>query len=57
MSDSERHTSRCPVCNGELQLDEDRGYFCPRCGWDEPSEDAEAEVWIVPEDRGDKEVD
>jgi hypothetical protein len=54
MSENERYTSRCPVCDGRLDLDEDIGYVCPHCGWNEAAE-LEDNVWIVPGDRGDEE--
>jgi Zn finger protein HypA/HybF involved in hydrogenase expression len=52
MSETDRYTSRCPVCDGLLELDENRGYCCPHCGWDESRELQYGDVWIVPDDRG-----
>ena len=52
MSEPKRETSYCPICDNPLKLDEDGGYFCPYCGWDESADPEEDEVWIVP-DRGD----
>jgi uncharacterized Zn finger protein (UPF0148 family) len=51
MSETERDTTRCPICESLLELDEDGAYFCPHCGWDESADPEENEVWIVP-DRG-----
>jgi hypothetical protein len=51
----ERELARCPVCDSPLELDEERGYACPRCGWDESTGLEEDETWVVPADRGDKE--
>jgi Zn finger protein HypA/HybF involved in hydrogenase expression len=50
MSENDRYLSRCPVCDSPLELDQERGYTCPQCGWDE-SAALEDDVWIVPEDR------
>lgn len=27
--------SRCPVCDSPLELDAERRYTCPHCGWHE----------------------
>jgi Zn finger protein HypA/HybF involved in hydrogenase expression len=55
MSEQDRFTSRCPVCDSPLKLDEDGGYSCPACGWDETSA-LEDDVWIVPGGRDDAEI-
>ena len=55
MSERDRFTSYCPVCDSPLQLDADRGYSCPDCGWDETSA-IEDKVWIVPEGQDDTEA-
>ena len=54
MSEPDRYTSRCPVCDSPLHLDEDIGYVCPHCGWNESVEVEEDDVWIIPDDRGDE---
>lgn len=56
MSEKERDTTHCPICEGLLELDEDGGYFCPYCGWDESADPDEDEVWIVPDRGGDEGV-
>ena len=56
MSETDRYTSRCPVCDSPLDLDEDVGYFCSHCGWDESSELEKDETWIIPDDQGDEDV-
>jgi uncharacterized Zn finger protein (UPF0148 family) len=55
MSEKDRDLSRCPVCDSPLELDEEGGYACPRCGWDESTELEEDETWILPDDRGEQE--
>ena len=55
MSEMDRELSRCPVCNSPLELDYERGYTCPHCGWDEAAELEEDEIWILPADRDEKE--
>jgi anaerobic ribonucleoside-triphosphate reductase len=52
MSGTDRYTSRCPVCDSLLVLDEDRGYLCPHCGWDESVDLTDQDTWIIPDDRG-----
>jgi hypothetical protein len=51
----DRDLSRCPVCDSPLKLDKERGFACPRCGWDESTELDEDEMWIIPADRGEEE--
>jgi hypothetical protein len=51
--DEKHYTSHCPVCDGPLEMDEQRAYCCSNCGWDESYELDEDEVWIVPDARGD----
>ena len=38
MSEMNRELSRCPVCDNPLELDQERGYTCPHCGWDEATD-------------------
>ena len=54
MSEWEHYASRCPVCDSPLELDEERGYSCPRCGWDESTGLDEDEVWIIPDELDDE---
>jgi hypothetical protein len=56
MSENEWYTSRCPVCDSILDLDRDRGYSCRHCGWNESVELEEDDVWIIPGDRGDRDI-
>ena len=56
MSEAARETSHCPICENLLKLDEDGGYFCPYCGWDESSDPQADEVWIMT-NHDDKEQD
>ena len=55
MTDNERDMSHCPVCGHSLGLDQERGYYCPRCGWDESAEMEDRDVWIMSRDRDDAE--
>ena len=55
MSEMNRELSRCPICDSPLKLDEERGYACPHCGWDESAWLEEDEPWIVSNDQGEKE--
>jgi len=55
MSETDRYTSHCPICNSLLDIDRETGYSCPQCGWDESFELKEDGVWIIPDDRGDQE--
>jgi hypothetical protein len=52
----DRDLSRCPICDSPLKIDQERGYVCPHCGWDESAWLEEDEPWIVPNDRGEKET-
>ena len=56
MFETDRLASRCPICGSLLELDEERGYSCPDCGWDECAGLENGEVWIVPGERGDKDT-
>jgi Zn finger protein HypA/HybF involved in hydrogenase expression len=51
--DENKYTSRCPICDSPLHLDEDTGYRCPNCGWDASFELDDEEEWIIPDDQGD----
>ena len=55
MSRIERETLHCPICNNLLEVDEDGGYFCPYCGWDESADQEDDAVWIVAGHGDDKE--
>lgn len=57
MAERDRYLSYCPVCGSALRLDEERGYYCSECGWDEASETEEEEVWIDLGDAKDDERD
>lgn len=55
MAETDRYTSRCPVCDGLLDLDEEIGYSCPHCGWNESFELHEDDVWVIPDEHSDEE--
>ena len=51
---SERvYLSHCPICDSSVVVDEEVGYRCPECMWDESVEMDGDKEWVIPDERGD----
>ena len=51
--DERRYVSHCPICDSPLERDDQAGYRCPSCGWDETFDLERDDLWLTPSDAGD----